>query len=103
MRTWRSAATTRVATYGARPLDSHSAEAPFGTFTPRAAFARLIRLAQHAPRNALGKQLASAARALYLWRAPAPADVRVGALRLRCWLEDNTCERKFVFTPWRFD
>jgi len=40
---------------------------------------------------------------LYLWHAPAPADVTVGELKLRCWLTDNTCERKFVFTPWRFD
>jgi FkbM family methyltransferase len=50
-----------------------------------------------------GKQLARTARALYLWRAPAPADVTIGELRMRCWLSDNTCERKFVFTPWRFD
>jgi len=88
---------------GARPLDSRSADAPFGTFTAPAAFARLMRFAQRAPHNALGKQLARAARAIYLWRAPAPVDVRVGDLRLRCWLDDNTCERKFVFTPWRFD
>lgn len=88
---------------GARPLDSRSADAPFGTFTPAAAFARLIHFAQRAPHNVLGKQLARAARALYLWRAPAPVDVRVGDVRLRCWLDDNTCERKFVFTPWRFD
>ena len=30
-------------------------------------------------------------------------DVTVGDIRLRCYLRDNTCERKFVFTPWRFD
>lgn len=88
---------------GAPLLDSRSADAPFGTFTAPAAFARLMRFAQRAPHNALGKQLARAARAIYLWRAPAPVDVRVGDLRLRCWLDDNTCERKFVFTPWRFD
>ena len=22
---------------------------------------------------------------------------------MRCYLRDNTCERKFMFTPWRFD
>jgi FkbM family methyltransferase len=75
----------------------------FGAYPPAAAHARLLRIAQSAPRNALGKQLARAARVLYLWRAPSPADVTVGELRLRCWLSDNTCERKFVFTPWRFD
>jgi FkbM family methyltransferase len=76
---------------------------PFGTFSPTGMAARLLGFAQHAPRNPLGKQLASIARGLYLWRAPSPADVTVGELRLRCHLTDNTCERKFVFTPWRFD
>jgi FkbM family methyltransferase len=76
---------------------------PFGSYSPTAARARLLRLAQTAPRNALGKQLARTVRALYLWQAPSPSDVSVGELRLRCWLSDNTCERKFVFTPWRFD
>lgn len=76
---------------------------PFGQFAPRPGFRRLIEFAQQAPRNAIGKQLALAARSLYLWRAPSPVDVSVGDIRLRCHLRDNTCERKFVFTPWRFD
>ncbi len=76
---------------------------PFGRFTPTAGYQRLLEFAQHAPQNALGKQLAHAARSLYLWRAPLPADVTVGEMRLRCYLRDNTSERKFVFTPWRFD
>jgi len=76
---------------------------PFGTFSPTGMAARLLGIAQQAPRNPLGKQLARIARAIYLWRAPSPADVTVGDLRLRCHLTDNTCERKFVFTPWRFD
>lgn len=79
------------------------ADSPFGTFAPPARFARLIEFAQRAPANAFGQQLARAARSLYLWRAPSPTDVTVGELRLRCWLDDNTCERKFVFTPWRYD
>jgi FkbM family methyltransferase len=77
--------------------------APFGEFAPRAGYRRLIEFAQRAPRNAFGKQLAHAARSLYLWQAPSPVDVKVGDIRLRCYLRDNTCERKFVFTPWRFD
>jgi FkbM family methyltransferase len=76
---------------------------PFGQFAPRAGYRRLIEFAQAAPRNAFGKQLAHAARSLYLLRAPSPVDVSVGDIRLRCYLRDNTCERKFVFTPWRFD
>ena len=76
---------------------------PFGRFAPGAGYRRLIEIAQRAPRNAFGKQLAHAARSLYLWGAPSPVDVSVGDIRLRCYLRDNTCERKFVFTPWRFD
>jgi FkbM family methyltransferase len=76
---------------------------PFGSFAPSRGYRRLLRLAQHAPNNALGKQLARAARGLYLWRAPLPADITIGAMKLRCYLRDNTSERKFVFTPWRFD
>ena len=56
-----------------------------------------------APANAFGKQFARLVRGLYLRLAPLPADVTVEGLRMRCWLRDNTCERKFVFTPWRFD
>ena len=77
--------------------------APFGCFAPSAAIRRLLEFAQRSPRNAFGKQLAHAARSLYLWRAPSPVDVTVGDVRLRCYLRENTCERKFVFTPWRFD
>ena len=76
---------------------------PFGALAPSPGWLRLMQLAQNAPRNLLGKQLARAARNLYLWRAPLPVDVTLGDMKLRCQLRDNTCERKFVFTPWRFD
>ena len=76
---------------------------PFGRFAPTAGFRRLLEFAQRAPHNVLGKQLAHAARSLYLLRAPSPVDVTVGGIRLRSYLRENTCERKFVFTPWRFD
>ncbi|HEY6126261.1 MAG TPA: FkbM family methyltransferase [Steroidobacteraceae bacterium] len=78
-------------------------EAPFGSFAPRGGHRRLIEFAQRSPHNAIGKQLAHAARSLYLLRAPSPVDVTVGEIRLRSYLRENTCERKFVFTPWRFD
>jgi FkbM family methyltransferase len=64
---------------------------------------RLLRIAQRAPRNFLGKQIARWARGLYLLGAPLPADLCVDDMRLRCYLRDNTGERKFAFTPWRFD
>jgi FkbM family methyltransferase len=76
---------------------------PFGSFPPSGFYARLLALSQGAPHNVFGQQLAGIARDLYLWRAPVPADLEVGDLKMRCYLRDNTCERKFVFTPWRFD
>lgn len=76
---------------------------PFGTFAPTSARRHLLNLAQRAPRNLIGKQLARVARSLFLWRTPLPADISVGDIRLRCYLRDNTGERKFAFTPWRFD
>jgi FkbM family methyltransferase len=77
--------------------------APFGQYAPRGGYRRLIEFAQRSPHNGFGKQLAHAARSLYLMRAPSPVDVNVGEIRLRSYLRENTCERKFVFTPWRFD
>jgi FkbM family methyltransferase len=78
-------------------------DTPFGAFAPSPARRRLLAISQNAPRNVFGKQLAQLARGLYLWRAQVPADITIGELRLRCYLRDNTGERKFVFTPWRFD
>ncbi|MEX0740251.1 MAG: FkbM family methyltransferase [Pseudohongiella sp.] len=34
---------------------------------------------------------------------PLPIDICVGGLNLRCQLTDNYSEKKFVFTPWRYD
>jgi FkbM family methyltransferase len=34
---------------------------------------------------------------------PLPIDICVGGLKLRCQLTDNYSEKKFVFTPWRYD
>lgn len=34
---------------------------------------------------------------------PLPVDLSVGGLNLRCQLTDNYSEKKFLFTPWRYD
>jgi hypothetical protein len=87
----------------AAPIVAPDVMSPFGAYAPSPRRRRLLRLAQNAPRNFVGKQLARWARDLYLWRAPLPADVCVDQIRMRCYLRDNTGERKFVFTSWRFD
>jgi FkbM family methyltransferase len=76
---------------------------PFGAFQPSGSGLTLLKVAQNAPQNFLGKQIARLARGLYLRGAALPADISIGDMRLRCYLRDNTSERKFVFTPWRFD
>jgi FkbM family methyltransferase len=87
-----------------RPTETPPTEAlPFGACEAPRIYSRMLALAQHAPANAFGQQLARLVRGLYLRKAPLPVDVTVEGLRMRCWLRDNTCERKFVFTPWRFD
>jgi FkbM family methyltransferase len=77
--------------------------AAFGSFAPSPGQRRLLSISQNAPRNLFGKQLALIARALYLRGTRLPSDLTVDGIKLRCHLRDNTGERKFVFTPWRFD
>jgi len=52
---------------------------------------------------ALKRILAPVARRLATRFARLPIDVAVGAMRLRCRFTDNYSEKKFVFTPWRYD
>lgn len=78
-------------------------EAAFGHYGGNRLLRSLIRLAQNAPRNWLGQQLAQVVRKLVLWRALLPLDVDVERVKMRVHLHDNNSERKFVFMPWRFD
>ncbi|WP_169449435.1 FkbM family methyltransferase [Marinimicrobium agarilyticum] len=36
-------------------------------------------------------------------RSLLPVDLRLGSFNLRCYFTDNYSEKKFVFTPWRYD
>lgn len=82
-------------------LPDHSS--PFGTYRPGRVAAALIGLAQRAPNNWFGVQCAHALRRGVLSFCEPPLDVTVGAVRLRAHLTDNYSEKKFVFTPWRYD
>jgi len=83
------------------PADDRRSD--FGAHRPGPVAAALIRLAQGAPANAAGKQLAHALRGCALGLARLPLDVTVGEVRLRAHVGDNYSEKKFIFTPWRFD
>lgn len=78
-------------------------ECRYGSRRPNVFLRALVTGAQRAPRNAIGRHLAHALRSIVIACASPPLDVEVGALRMRCRFRDNHSEKKFVFTPWRFD
>lgn len=75
----------------------------YGSKRPGAVFRALVAGAQRAPRNALGRHLAHALRSMVIACASLPLDLEVGLIRMRCHFRDNHSEKKFVFTPWRYD
>ena len=75
----------------------------YGFHAPSRFIARLISLAQNCPHNQVGRQLALILRKLVLIFGRQPVDTAVGNIRLRCYLNDNVSERKFVFLPWLYD
>lgn len=78
-------------------------EKPFGEFKPNKTIQSKIDWCQKLPANWLGKQLAQILRKQVLNQADLPVDLQLGAVRLRCQLDDNVSERGFVFMPWRWD
>ena len=53
--------------------------------------------------GALRRLLAPVARKIAIRWSRLPMDLSVGGLNLRCNFVDNYSEKKFVFTPWRYD
>ena len=77
--------------------------ANYGSLTPTPFVAGLINIAQCCPHNWFGKQLALILRKIVLLSNEQPLDTAVGSIRLRCYLQDNVSERKFLFMPWLYD
>lgn len=75
----------------------------YGYYSPAPFIAGLISIAQWCPHNWFGKQLALVLRKLVLFTGRQPVDTAVGSIRIRCYLNDNVSERKFLFLPWLFD
>jgi len=58
----------------------------------------------HKEKNSiLQRMLAPIARKLVVKFTDLPVDVVAGGLVLRCQFTDNYSEKKYVFTPWRYD
>lgn len=82
--------------------DVHSA-LPFGSHMPAQVLNRLLAAChrEHGPRSS--RLLAPLLRKVMTKLTPLPIDICVGGIKLRCQLTDNYSEKKFVFTPWRYD
>lgn len=76
----------------------------FGTRDPGRIWQLLIRLC-HKPQGPLSSRLLAPIVRKAIVNRPSilPLDVCVGDMKLRCRFVDNYSEKKFVFTPWRYD
>lgn len=76
----------------------------FGSRDPGRIWQLLIRLC-HKPHGPLSSRLLAPIVRKAIVNRPSilPVDVRVGDMKLRCRFVDNYSEKKFVFTPWRYD
>jgi FkbM family methyltransferase len=75
----------------------------YGCLPQQAKVARYIQIAQSAPQNWFGQQIAQICRRLVLRSVSFPLDTEVDGIRMRVFLTDNNSEKKYLFMPWRFD
>ncbi len=81
-----------------------SSSLPFGSLRPSLFITSLIRLCHQPQGPRLSRIVAPLVRKLVMSQpAKLPLDLNLDGLRLRCYLSDNYSEKKFVFTPWRYD
>lgn len=89
-------------THNTAPDDVH-APSPFGSLAPASALNHLLSVChrEHGPRSS--RLLAPVLRKIMTRLTALPVDICVGGINLRCQFTDNYSEKKFVFTPWRYD
>jgi len=79
-------------------------EDSFGSRKPSMLLAGLIRACHHPEKPAYSRMLAPVIRKIISnGFFSLPLDVEVDGLHLRCYFNDNYSEKKYVFTPWRYD
>lgn len=74
----------------------------FGRFAPGPLLEALLTLS-HKEQSGFVARVASSIAGKIVGASRDLHDVEVGGLRLRCRFSDNYSEKKFVFSPWRFD
>lgn len=76
----------------------------FGSRTPTSLLAAAIQLCHKSSAPFYSRMLAPLVRKLITKnKQRLPIDVSVDGLNLRCQFTDNYSEKKFIFTPWRYD
>jgi len=76
----------------------------FGSRRPSAFLSRLIQTCHNASAPFYSRTLAPVVRKLVTKnKKRLPIDISVDGINLRCQFTDNYSEKKFVFTPWRYD
>ncbi len=76
---------------------------PFGLRRPSRIFEWIIGFLHSKNTTFLQRILAPVARKIIINFSDLPIDVKAGNFNLRCQFTDNYSEKKYVFTPWRYD
>lgn len=75
----------------------------FGQLSPSALHNTLLRLCHREQGPWYARLIAPVLRRQMVRHSPLPVDLRLNGLNMRCMFRDNYSEKKFVFTPWRYD
>lgn len=85
-------------------LGSHSdVVEPFGSRRPALMVAWMIGFLHSSSLGLLQRLFAPIVRKIVINFSDLPIDIQAGKLKLRCQFSDNYSEKKYVFTPWRYD
>lgn len=101
-----AASQLQIGQSSARPWASYFApdmQLPYGSCEPAARTRKLLQLChrEHGPWYA--RALAPLLRRYMVRHGELPVDISIDGVRMRCVFRDNYSEKKFVFTPWRYD
>jgi len=84
--------------------DPATSGSDFGRMRPSAFWQCMVRVCHQAAGPRLSRFCAPVVRKLVVWLYGArPLDLELNGLKLRCQIGNNYSEKKFIFTPWRFD
>lgn len=75
----------------------------FGNYQPSALMRTLIAMCHRHNGPWYARLLAPFLRRYAVRYARLPMDLQLSGMRMRCMFRDNYSEKKFVFTPWRYD